>query len=235
MENKREILQELKDVAPGLMQLQSRHPYTVSSLYFEGLADAVVEKIKSFPAVSFLTAQNPYTVPQYYFETSPAIILRKVKEGTQNNEVFDELEQLSPVLNTIGKNSVYTVPHGYFDTLGLKAIEGAKRPKAVLLGSFSKAIRYVAAAVIIGLVVVGMFLFIGKGDSKGLGNAKAEVKNLSEQEIVDFLKTSWPTENVVMTVGNKNVKESDIKRSLSKMSDQEIQQFLQENGEHDEM
>jgi hypothetical protein len=63
--------------------------------------------------------QNVYQVPTGYFDGLAAEILKRIKalEATSPTE---ELENLSPLLNTISKKMPHSVPAGYFDTLGKK-------------------------------------------------------------------------------------------------------------------
>jgi len=238
METNNKILQELKEISPLLIQVTQRNPYSISSSYFDTLAQGVVEKIKSGAELHWhFSKENIYSTPANYFEALPATIVQKIKSEETKNTVFEEMEEISPLLNTISKKPVYTVPAGYLDATKWNKDEiKAEKAKVISFTSVSKAVRYIAAAVIIGLLAIGIFLFTGKQTAQ-TANAKAaaELKQLSEQEIVDFLKTTSPTENMVSTSNNNNTKENDIKSSVSKMSDNEIQQFLQENGEQVEM
>lgn len=236
-QNSNKILQELKEISPLLIQVDNTNPYTTSFSYFSNLADDIIGKIKSgTEAEWYLTKENAYSAPAGYFETLPATIVQKIKGGEYKSEVFEELENISPLLNTISKKTVYSVPKGYLDSVNWNKSELFVKKAKVISLRFSRAIKYTAAAVIIGLLAIGIFLITGKQNTDtARAKAASEVKQLSEQEIVDFLKTTSPAENIVSTVNNNSTKENDIKSSVSKMSDNEIQQFLKENGEQVEM
>lgn len=238
METNSKILQELKEISPLLTQVYNRNPYSIPFSYFEQVADDIVGKIKSgAEAEWFFTKEIVYSTPTDYFDTLPSSILNRINLEKTKSGVFEEMEQISPLLNTINKKPLYTVPEGFLEnTAWNKDKNYVEKAKVISFTRVSKAVRYVAAAVIIGLLAVGIFLFTGKQNT-AVANAKAaaQLKQLSEQEIVDFLKTTSPAENIVSTANKNNTKENDIKSSVSKMSDSEIQDFLKENGEQVEM
>lgn len=234
MENNNKIIQELKEISPLLIQFKNSTLYRTSNSYFNAFADTVIDKIKSGAEPSYyLTKQNVYSAPLGYFESLSATIVQKIKAQEINNEVFEEMEGVSPFLNTISKTPVYSVPSNYFSSLAWnKNLTPVNHAKVISLSAGKKALRYLAAAVIIGVLAIGVYLFAGKqpGSVQGSEQAVSQVKTLSEQEIVDFLKTTAPTETIASTASS-NLKYSDIKNSVSKMSDTEIQQFLQDNGD----
>lgn len=247
MENNNKILQELQDISPLLISARNSNPYKVAFSYFDNLADSIIEKIRSEAEPSFsFSKENVYNAPAGYFDSLSASIVQQIKEKTLLNEVFEEMETISPLLNTISKKPVYTVPEGYFekaewnDLMNGNTARVVKPAKIISLAKSRKVVRYVAAAAIIGSLAIGSFLFNGKQNTLQQATATneqaaSEVKTLSEQEIVDFLKTTSPGENIALTTSGTLIKDNDIKNSVSEMSDAEIQRFLQENGEADEM
>ena len=52
------------------------------------------------------TALMPYQVPANYFEELPAI----VRSSIEKEAVYNELELIAPLLNTIPKKTVYQIP-----------------------------------------------------------------------------------------------------------------------------
>lgn len=240
MENYNKILDELKETAPILTQFENKSPYSVSFSYFSNLTGQIMEKIRSGAEPRYyFTAENPYFTPADYFETLPAIIVRKINKEESESGVFEEMEKISPLLNTISKKPVYTLPAGYFAEAGWNESKTAvNKGKVVSFRRNKRVINYAVAAIIAGLLALGIFLLTGKQDTDSQAyNTKAatEVKKLSEEEIIDFLKTTSPAENIVSATNNSNTSDNDIKRSVSKMSDKEIREFLQESGEQDEM
>lgn len=238
MEKNNEILQELSKISPFLSQLDNKNPYSVSFSYFTNLTNNVVEKIRIGADPNYYFAkQNSYTVPEDYFSTVSASVLQKIRKEITQTEVFKEMNEISPLLNTINKKPVYNLPDDYFETVRWKKGE-VKFEKATVrrLTAVRGIIPYMVAAVLIGFFAIGVFLFVGKdGTSPQADYTKAvtEVKKLSEQEIIDFLKTASPSANVV--IQNTSSKNNYIKSIVSEMSDKEIQRFLEENGGQDEM
>ncbi len=239
MEYNSDILQELKEISPLLSQIENKNPYIIASSYFNELSEVVLKKIKAddevFPS---FTRINPYAAPSNYFDNLSNNIIERIHLERGNNEVFAEMEEIAPFLNTISKASVSSIPPRYFNELVVSNKATVERSSKILyFRSSKKILSYAIAAIIIGLLSAGIFLVTGKERTTTTTNVKSlpEVNRLSEEEIVDFLKTTSPTDNVVISTSKSNKKDVDIKRMVDEMSDKEIQQFLEENGEKNEM
>src|SRR4051812_12196226 len=107
-----EIRDELKEIAALLPNIENGNCYRVPDNYFEGFADEVMSKIH------LPSTQLPYTTPApTYFEGLAGTILNRIKSGgtivEENNEVTRELTALSPLVASIKKVNVYTVPANY--------------------------------------------------------------------------------------------------------------------------
>lgn len=241
MENKDYIQEELQELAPAIVQIEKRNVYSVSPGYFDNLSEEIFAKIAlEHSEIANLPRLTPYKVPENYFEDSAKSILQAVTRDARKDEVYKEMEEISSLLNTISKKPVYTVPTGYFDRAINSPVSTSSKPAGKVLSIFSvpKVVNYVAAAVIIAFMAVGMYLLINNNSStvrEQKSNPTAEIKNLSEAEISNFLKTNFAAEDVSATSLSSHVKESDLKKSIKEMSDKEIQQFLQEEGETDEI
>lgn len=240
MKNNNKIVDELKVISPLLIELKDKNPYKVSSSYLTMFAKNVLNKIRSHEEVFLkFSKENPYSVPKDYFEVLQATIVQKIKQKELKSEIFNEIETISPLLNTISKKPVYSVPDGYLHNLKLHTTSGVKKKKNVFsIIQKTSFIRYMAAAVVTGMVVVSTFLLIDtKDDRIQTETAKTTpgVKQLSEEEILEFLTTTAPAENIVTVINSLDVSDNNIKTSLSTISDKEIQQFLRENGDQDEM
>lgn len=240
MDNNNEILQELKEMSPVLRQLKNKVPYTVPFFYFEVLPNTIVSKIITTeePNLPF-TQANPYTIPHNYFADLSSGILKRITRENGQSEIFEEMEEIAPLLNTVSKKPVYVVPERYFEKVHWsKNKKEEQKGELRFMTSGNKVLRYAAAAVIIGLLTCGLFLFLGKQgeDQRSVkANTVSEVKQLSEQEIVEFLKTNSSSDNIVSHKSSSNQKDTDIKSIVNKMSDKEIQRFLEEYGDQDEM
>ena len=107
MENRRNILDELRSVGPTLAEIAPVNPYSVPAEYFEKFASQVLVLIKDEKASAVLGTQTqvPYQVPGNYFQVLPDKILALVKR-----------HESSLVLP--GKTGTpYMVPENYFDDL----------------------------------------------------------------------------------------------------------------------
>ncbi|GEO10537.1 hypothetical protein [Segetibacter aerophilus] len=240
MEKNNKILQELQECAPSLMQIDNKTPYRVALTYFDGLSGAITEKIKLNSDVKYyFSTDMPYSIPGDYFENFSSRVLEKIYEEEEVNEAFDELKEIAPLLNKISRKPVYSIPANYFEEKQWKKnIIADSRAKIISITAPKKIYRFLAAAVIIGLLAIGLFIFIGKDNTNARSyqvKAIPAVNKLSEQEIVEFLKTTSPNENIVSNKNIQRSKHNDIRSAVSRMSDEEIQEFLQENGEKDKM
>jgi len=240
MENNNYIQDELRGETPLLAEITKNYAFSVPALYFENLSTQIFEKITLGFEPRYAFSNNmPYSVPDEYFDNFSENVLKRVsKEKAVEMPVFEEMETISPLLNTISKKPVQTTPEGYFSSATF-TVPMVEKPvaKVVSLGSRSRNfVRYAVAAVIATILGIGIFLITGKDTNNSVaGNeASSQVKSLSDEEIVAFLKRSAPNENLSFASPNSG-KEKEIKNSVSQMSDEEIESFLQETGEIDEI
>src|SRR5689334_17159828 len=111
---KTEIINELKEIAASLAHIGNENCYSVPDNYFEDFASEVLSKIH------LPLTRLPFTAPTpAYFEGLAGTILNKIKDSSgiiveANNEVTRELKVLSPLVASIKKENVYTVPADYF-------------------------------------------------------------------------------------------------------------------------
>ncbi len=242
MEKMNNIREELIQISPLLANAERLQVYQIPTGYFENLTNEINEKvIAGVEPVYHLSTSNPYIVPNNYFEELAETLMHKVKSVTENTEVFNELETIAPLLNKISKKPVLTTPAGYFangnDFLSATKSSTPTSAKVVPIRSASKWMRYAAAAVIAVILGTGAFFISGEKDNNlaKVEVPKVQVNKLSEQDIMEYLKTNSALGDAATTSYKTSAKESDIWRSVSKMSDKEIKDFLKENGEADEI
>lgn len=114
MENKENILQELQQISQAVATIGNRNVYSVPAGYFDGLAEEVVAKLQLAPLQAL---PNPFAVPEGYFDSLAGNIMDKIRarqKTVKNSEVFEELQGIAPLLNTISKQMPYSIPEGYF-------------------------------------------------------------------------------------------------------------------------
>lgn len=237
MENKADILQELREISPLIVDFQSVNPYGIPGGYFTAFPEMMLEKIRIEEMLVNASA-NTYGVPAGYFEGLSANILSKIKTGETNNEVNTELAELAPLLNTISKEQVYTVPAGYFDEIDLTAaMQEPKEAKVITLRIARKWMQFAAAAVMAGILVTGAFLFTddhGNLNNTGIDvpDISSEMNAVSEDELATYLNN--PEHIVAAPASTSLATEAElveVKNNLQKLSDEELSQYLKENAE----
>ena len=130
MENRNNILKELREISPVVADISGQAPYTVPAGYFEGLANQILQLVKADETSSVLPkATNPYEVPQGYFEGLANNILQRVK---------GEEASLSPVLQQ-ANNNPYEVPQGYFEGLADNILQRVKGEEVSLSSALRQA------------------------------------------------------------------------------------------------
>ncbi len=216
-------------------------PYSVPAGYFEGLAEAILARIRTegmnaaeetamlSPLLAGIPRTVPYSVPQGYFEENLEILPLMIGE-----------EQQSPVLAAIGKDLPFSVPAGYFEGLQASAPAATEQPKMRVV-RMHKWMRVAAAAVVTGAMAIGGWLYFNKETAVPAESGapvalelKKELKQVSTQELDEFLqstavvpeeKTVQPAEPKANTSTASN-KPSDVKKMLKDVSDEELEQFL---------
>jgi len=240
MKNNNIIFRELKDISPLIVQINQTNPYSVSSFYFDNLSTDILKKIKLSKKVLYDSKPvTPYSIPKGYFKNLPELLLQRIDSEQQYaNEVFEETESIAPILNTISKNQVYKTPDDFFERWKAPDITTQKQEAIVVpLRRSSKILRFSAAsAAAILFFTVGIYTISKRyNEPSEVNTAKIKVKNLSKDEIVHYLKSHIPAQNVTSASKYTSKYQNTIKRSLKEVSDKEIQQFLKETGESDEI
>ncbi len=225
MDNSETILSELQEIAPTLITL-NKNVYTTPTGYFNNFANELLGCINADALLAEAKKTAPvFQVPDNYFDTLAGSIIQKIKQ--QNNEYFVELEEVAPLLNTINKKNIYSLPQGYFEHLNIiipaKKLSGAK---VVFLSKTRRLISYAAAAVIAGVLVTGAIFYPGNSASFDVSK---EVNKLSDAELNGYLESahsiSFMDDTMIL-----NQESPSIQEHLKLVSDQELQQYLDENG-----
>ena len=233
MKNNDIIVNELIELSPAVANINRKNVYSVPSGYFIDLAEYLLAFVKEHSEKSTLSSSaTPFKVPDAYFDGLPNEILNKIKQQhSVQSDVERELAEIAPLLNTISKTPVYSIPHGYFEKL--EARKDGSKAKVVSISKGSRFVRYAAAAAITGLVAIGG-IFYANNDSSDHSLAAAptfsqeQVKQLSDEEIVSYLNTDPAATDVTIT---NNDKERELLNYTKELTDEEILNFLEENGE----
>jgi len=256
-----QLLQRVKgieDEVSPILEGASSNPFTVPQGYFENLAETILKRIKAgntesageeleilSPLLNKLGKKTPFSTPEGYFEE---LTENAVSGAKAIDFVNEELENLSPVISGLQNKQVYRVPTGYFESLPTILLEKAttQRPARVVKMNFTrKVVRYAAAAVIAGgLIVSGWFYFANsKGttvpDDSGLGPIAGipkpiadSLNNISEEGLQNYLENQndATADAPVINNADNEIKPSDMKAMLADVSDEELQQYLEQYG-----
>ncbi|HKG69847.1 MAG TPA: hypothetical protein VKA92_13330 [Segetibacter sp.] len=238
MEKNDYILQELMEISDYMTNISKTNVYSVSPTYFDDLSEEITRKImlNKERAYNFPPASTPYVIPEDYFTNLPGLIFQNVVNHQQLNGVIEEMEAIAPLLNTIDKKQLYSIPPDFFDKMQIPLPEMRKRKtKVVSVNRWKIFLRISAAAVVTSLLAIGVYTITGREfNTTRNRNARNEVKNLSNEEIVNFLKNN-SSENITSVYKETSKHVNAIKSSLKEISDTEIQRFLKETGESDEI
>lgn len=227
-----------------LKEVPGRNVYTVPEMYFDTLSGQIMAHIR-LCSVLQAPQQTPYQVPTGYFDALSSRILSQVhspQAGASqqtvagNNEVYQELQQLAPLLNTISKQPVFSIPENYFQAQPQIPAEKAVLRSFPVARKINKWLQYSAAAVAAGIMITAAFMLTDNSQPTGDSTVKSaramdvkkEVSVLSEDEIVNYLSTHPSTHEAGTSVTSVS---PDIQHIVNDISEEEIRQYLKENSE----
>ncbi len=232
MKRNENISDELVTITPTLSRLEKGVIYTIPINYFNDFAENVLTKIKAGQEPTYhFSKEMPLTLPANYFADLPGIILQKIKYATSENNTFDELEAISPLLNTISKKTPYALPNGYFEKLEPSKIQAPSiKTGHIVKASRVTMYRLAVAAIITAILCVGIFLMLDKNINQLQANSnKTEIKNLSEDDISEFLSANANSEESGTPIISAAAVTPDIHEAVKEITDEEIKQFLQDS------
>lgn len=213
------------------------NPYSVPEGYFENLPEIILDKLAVKSNYSHAVTKTLYNVPHGYFNNLAGNILQKIK--SKNNTVQEELEEIAPLLSTIPKTNVFTVPARYFETLAPVQTKLSEQPvKVISIGTKARRwIAYAAAACIAAFMFGGGYYYMqGKAPANTSAihteiagvNIEQAISQLSDSDIDDYLNND---NSDVYTNQNFDNQDLNIKTLIENMSDEEIDNYLLKNAE----
>jgi hypothetical protein len=250
MQEKNEISDELKLLSTVIDSISRQAPYEVPGGYFDGFPDRLLDLIQLESAVSpFILKESikspVFSVPEGYFDRFPQELLDKIKAGKggmkqaeghglgqdkQDGTAADELAAISPLLGRIGKKMPFQVPEGYFDI---------PLWSPVLAGLANKPV-YQAPEGYFDTLADHILLKVKKREG---GSQPSAVKRTIPGKLVSMNpRGSWWKYSAAAVVGGFMLTlgwlhyhpavntlgggAPDISKGLSKVSDQEIENYL---------
>jgi hypothetical protein len=223
--------------------------YQAPEGYFDSLAGNILNRIKAqetgnakeelellSPLLGQIGKKTPFTSPEGYFNDFSDNIVAGVKAIEFVNE---ELENLSPTMLSLKNKQVYEVPEGYFDTSAAVILDKAKQQqpaKVISIGFGRKIMRYAAAAMVTGIIVISGYVISNKpGKIDGtVASAKTGLDSIglakiTDPEIESFLNnnTASVADTTIITT-NDDINDNDSKDLLANISDEELQQYAKD-------
>ena len=211
---------ELSSLSPLLSGLSKKVPYTVPENYFNGLAGDVVSKtiVADDLASETLVPESP--VEGYISE---------------HHEHEEESEVLSPLLEGLRTQPVYTIPEGYFEMLPaalLNKVSKAAPARVVKMSFTRKVASYAAAAVVAGILITTGFFALNKQSTDNqvasATSLQEKAAQTSDEEIYSYLENlPLPIVDSSMINIKPEIGNDAILDMLADVSDEELQQYLQ--------
>jgi hypothetical protein len=236
-------------------------PYSVPQGYFEEFAGKLLARIKAgqsgdpreelsvlSPLLDRIDKKSPFQAPQGYFDNLTGNVLSGVGAI---DFVNDELESLSSLMTGLRDKTVYRTPEGYFDGLSDAILTRLRQPSkeapVIPMGarnpgtarrhlSTRKWFRYSAAAVTAGLILtMGWLGLHNPATSAGGNELTASLSRVSDQEILNYLENqNIPlAETLNSTAAAVEFNDADVKNMLGTVPDEELNQYLEDNGAKD--
>lgn len=213
--------------------LSNEDLYSVPAGYFENLPEIILDKL--LLSNTSTSNKNHYFLPAGYFNSLADNILKKV--SPKKDEVKQELEELSPLLNSISKANVFSVPSGYFNTLTPLTKNNSKPVKVISLSSKArKWVSYAAAACIAGLMFIGGYSYLQNKTVHHVMNAKNQVANVDVKQAISQLSDAEMNNYLngdnsdIYNNSNPSLDSLDIKSMLDNTSDEEMNNYLLDNS-----
>jgi hypothetical protein len=248
MTQKDNILQELNELQSSLVNIDVQNVYMVPAGYFDNLVMQVLNRIKALdtenaaeelsylsPLLNSISKKMPYAVPADFFNKREEKIMQIMQKDNEEQTAAEELETLSPLLKSLKKEMPYSVPQGYFEGLNSPVnIEEARPAAKVISITKQKWFRYAAAAMIIGFIAIGGFVFLNKKeniDPKTQSSewVKINTTKISIDDINNFVQLAdeGVSQDVAIVDTKNELKDrNDIEELTKNISDKEIEDFL---------
>jgi hypothetical protein len=131
MENRTDILNELKALSPTIAAIEKVNVFTVPEGYFDYLHVDILMGIETEHGLVSNTSPvaSATEMPTGYFDTLADSILAKIK-AQDAADAATEINTLSPLLFSIKNETTFEVPQGYFDSLADTVLQKIKAQDA---------------------------------------------------------------------------------------------------------
>ncbi len=225
------IKDELNELNSEINANANDTPYSVPEGYFEGLAAAVLAKIKGegavtaseeiaqlSPLLAGISKKTPYSVPEDYFNSN----IEGLKAFTSDEE--------SLVLSFIDKQMPYEVPAGYFANVPEQVFQKiSDRTSRVVPLMRRKWMRLAVAAMITGIITISGIAYFNKSVDPATTDPVTAVQKASTEELNDFINSTavdLPGDEKLQLTANNTPSKKEVKQLFDDVSDKELENFL---------
>lgn len=212
---------EISALSPLLAGLSRKMPFTVPEGYFEQAADPL--ELDPSSILAGIERQVPYAVPMGYFEEFPQVMLRKVDKEQSLRTVKGASEVSSadsPLRPVTGKES--------------RSSSGAS-----VISMSGSWIRYAAAAIVTAVLALASWMYFQPASDNLDTNPIAalqldkEFSQISDEEILEFTNPTSTIYYGTAVLAPGELSGSEVHDLLGDVSDEALQQYLQEfNGKN---
>lgn len=216
-----EASEEISAISPLLAGLSRKMPFTVPEGYFEQAADPL--ELDPSSILVGIERQVPYAVPMGYFEEFPQAMLRQI--------------YLQQALRTANGASETSSADGTLKPVIGKVSGSSSGASVISIGR--SWIRYAAAAVVTAvLALAGWMYFQPASDSLDRNPIAAlqldkEFSEISDEEILEFTNPTSTIYYGTAVLAPGELSGSEVHDLLGDVSDEALQQYLQEfNGKN---
>ncbi|MBN9379558.1 MAG: hypothetical protein J0H74_02255 [Chitinophagaceae bacterium] len=256
MQLKKEILEELGQLSMVIAGIPRQMPYEIPEGYFEAFPEKMLHLLTE-PADTKDEVLNPgwgkepvFSVPDGYFEGFAARMMDRIKAGTTGMrqgeqaissptpaamEAREELAGLSPLLSRIDKKMPYRAPEGYFDALepavqeenlsplmaGLKGMTTYQVPQ----GYFESLPEIISARVERSKEASPAKVISMSRHRKAWWQYSAAAVVAAFVFTIGWLRLHTPA-------GKQGLNNADVAQGLARVSDQDIQSYLDNQDNH---
>lgn len=196
-------------------------PTDVPVGYFDLLANSILDKIKASetapdeirnlsPLLYAIQNKNVFETPEGYFETLNSIIIVKINSSGSK----EEIKAISPLLYSIQGKDVFEVPDAYFTNLPDTILKKVQPPTAKVISMHRRSlmVKYAVAAMMTGVIALGLYKYIDKPDS------------------VVTVEIPVATLDASIEKG-KRMNETEFNEALENLTEADIAKYLVKNGD----
>lgn len=187
--------------------------------------DHILAELKEIaPALTALSCEIPYRVEKAYFDQLPELMAEKISIGFLSDTIKDPMQ----------------VPHHYFEGLAGQVLKklNQEAPKEnsniAPIRKMRNWLTYAAAAVFVGVLVIGSFIFSDKKESVDFAKYQtldipSTLDQFSESDLNAYLENNPVISNEDLQE-NEAVALPNASEKIQNLSSDKIHLFLNENG-----